>query len=78
MKIRIRPFGAARDILGGTLEMEVTGNTVLELRETLHTKFPALRDLKSLLIAVNQNYADDNLVLNPTDEVALIPPVSGG
>ena len=78
MKIRVKPFGAARDILGGTLELEVSGNTVLELRETLQTKFPALSDLHSLLIAVNQNYADDNLELRPTDEVALIPPVSGG
>jgi molybdopterin synthase sulfur carrier subunit len=34
--------------------------------------------LRSLYIAVNSDYADENLILNGADEIALIPPVSGG
>jgi len=34
--------------------------------------------LSSLAIAVNSEYADDNAVLQHTDEIAIIPPVSGG
>jgi molybdopterin synthase sulfur carrier subunit len=30
------------------------------------------------MIAVNNNYAEDDIILQATDEVALIPPVSGG
>ena len=35
-------------------------------------------DVRSLYIAVNKEYAKDDLVLKETDEIALIPPVSGG
>jgi molybdopterin converting factor small subunit len=31
-----------------------------------------------LFIAVNQNYAADDAALKETDEIVLIPPVSGG
>jgi molybdopterin synthase sulfur carrier subunit len=30
------------------------------------------------MIAVNNNYAKDDVALQPSDEIALIPPVSGG
>jgi molybdopterin synthase sulfur carrier subunit len=42
------------------------------------TNYPALEKLRSLFIAVNQQYAEDNQSINETDEIALIPPVSGG
>jgi molybdopterin converting factor small subunit len=31
-----------------------------------------------IVVAVNAEYADDDLVVHPNDEVCLIPPVSGG
>jgi molybdopterin synthase sulfur carrier subunit len=40
--------------------------------------YPNLKGLKSLLIAVNNEYAEDSVELLESDEIALIPPVSGG
>ena len=79
MKCRIKTFGIARDILGSKeLIMEISGNTVADLRNDLAKQYPSLESLNSLFIAVNQNYAEDKTVLSETDEIALIPPVSGG
>jgi len=78
-KYKIKAFGVTKDLLGGRDTMiEIRGTTVGELRQELSERFPELLDLKSLFIAVNNDYADDDLVLKPTDEIALIPPVSGG
>ena len=79
MKIKIKAFGITKDILGAReIVVETSGQTVAALRQALNAKYPALRSLKSLFIAVNNNYAEEQINLNETDEVALIPPVSGG
>ena len=79
MKCKIKTFGIARDILGSKeLTMEINGNTVIDLRDTLTQQYPKLASLNSLFIAVNQSYAADEMELKESDEVALIPPVSGG
>lgn len=78
-KYRIKAFGIAKDIIGGKeTVIEVEGRTVGELRQFLISEYPRLAGLRSLFIAVNHNYAEDALRLNETDEIALIPPVSGG
>ena len=78
-KYKIRAFGITKDLLGGKdTVIEIRGTTVGELRQELGERFPELMDLRSLFIAVNNDYADDDLVLKATDEIALIPPVSGG
>ena len=78
-KYKIRAFGITKDLLGGKdTVIEIRGTTVGELREELSERFPELLGLKSLFIAVNNDYAEDERVLKPTDEIALIPPVSGG
>lgn len=72
-------FGITKDILGGReKKIEVKGNTVKDLRDTLLVLYPSLKDLNSLMIAVNNTYAEDDVALNEGDEIALIPPVSGG
>ena len=79
MKCRIKTFGIARDILGSKeLILEISGNTVADLRNDLSKQYPKLESLNSLFIAVNQNYAEGETELKETDEIALIPPVSGG
>ena len=79
MKLTVKAFGISRDILGGReVELEINGSTVSDLRAHLATNFPAITKLNSLFIAVNQDYADDQKVLTERDEIALIPPVSGG
>lgn len=78
-KYKIRAFGITRELLGGKdTVIEIRGTTVGELRQELGERFPELLGLKSLFIAVNNDYAEDDRVLEPTDEIALIPPVSGG
>lgn len=53
--------------------------TVAALRRQLTDTWPSLADLlPRCAVAVNHEYATDDQVLNPADEVAIIPPVSGG
>lgn len=76
---KVRAFGITKDILGGReTVIEVEGRTVADVRHFLINKYPTLAGLRSLFIAVNSNYAEDQLLLNEADEIALIPPVSGG
>lgn len=78
-KYRIKAFGITREILGGKeMVVEVPGATVQELRALLYARYPRLQGLRSLLIAVNNEYAGEADWLAETDEIALIPPVSGG
>jgi len=77
--LKIKTFGVARDMMGGKeVVVKVAGSDVASLRRALMTNYPALEKLRSLFIAVNQQYAEDNQSINETDEIALIPPVSGG
>lgn len=79
MKYKVKAFGITKDILGGReMTVEVEGQTVADLRATLQQKYPRLAGLRSLMVAVNEMYADDITRLQETDEIALIPPVSGG
>ena len=80
MKITILSFGIAKDITGHRfLEWELSeGDSVGELRKSLVKQFPRLADLAAVRLAVNSEYATEDLVLEENDEVALIPPVSGG
>lgn len=80
MQINILAFGIAKDILGATqLSLEVNpGLTVAELKQELCGRFPDFSKLTSLRVAVNSEYADDDTSLRPSDEIVLIPPVSGG
>ncbi len=80
MHIQIKLFGIARDIVGGPdlkLEMEA-GSTVKQLLERLQKDYPDFTRLRSLLVAVNSDYAQAEDLLRAEDEIALIPPVSGG
>ena len=78
-KFRIKAFGVTKDFLGGKeTEIEIQGKTVGALRAELNERYPQLLGLRSLYIAVNNDYAEENRILESTDEIALIPPVSGG
>lgn len=80
MQIKILPFGITREIVGEpTVNLTAEDKiTVAMFRNTLFQRFPALESLNSLAIAINGTYADDDQVIQPGDEVVLIPPVSGG
>ena len=74
-------FATCRDAVGGKeidLELE-DGMTAGRLREELANRYPKLRGMKDILsVAVNAEYVGDEAVIGNGDEVALIPPVSGG
>ncbi|WP_160139578.1 molybdopterin converting factor subunit 1 [Chryseobacterium sp. c4a] len=80
MKLNILTFGITKDIFEAPeKELEVKDNlTVKELKDILETDFPQLITLKSYFIAVNEEYAEDDQIIVSTDEIAIIPPVSGG
>ena len=78
-KYVIKAFGITKDILGARETVFVTqGRTVGSLRTALKQRYPSLLDIRSLMIAVNNTYAADDVALEESDEIALIPPVSGG
>ena len=78
-KFKVKAFGITKEIVGGKdIVVETDGQTVAALRNTLYQKYPQLKELRSLFIAVNHNYADDPVAIAEMDEIALIPPVSGG
>ena len=81
MKITVKLFAVAREVYGDdTIAVEVpAGATVGQLRNRLAAEIPKLAPLMSqILIAVNSEYATDQNPLAEGDEVACIPPVSGG
>ncbi|HYG18162.1 MAG TPA: MoaD/ThiS family protein [Ohtaekwangia sp.] len=79
MKYKVRAFGVTKDILGGKeIVVEMQDQTVAALREKLLSDHPSLAGLRSLLIAVNNVYAENPQTISENDEIALIPPVSGG
>jgi molybdopterin synthase sulfur carrier subunit len=76
-------FGVTRDIVGsGSLAISRAESgrlkTVQDLKAHLKKGYPALEELSSLAVAVNQTYARDQDPISDSDEIALIPPVSGG
>jgi len=77
--ITIRCFASVREALGqDQLPLEVApGTTVAALRQQLGERYPALQRLP-LAYAVNLQYAAADRVLVAGDEVAFIPPISGG
>lgn len=80
MKLKILAFGIAKDILGGT-EKEidlVEGTTVQHLKLKLEDEYAELKHLKSYFIAVDDEYAENDQVIISTNDIAIIPPVSGG
>ena len=80
MIIKTLFFGIAKDLIGASeLKIDVVENSSVKDFETiLKNEFSTLENLNSYAIAVNEAYANDDLILKTGDVVAIIPPVSGG
>jgi len=80
MKVNVLAFGIAKDIFGGSsVEVELPKNgTTQYLKQSLEERYPRLKQLVSYMVAVNNEYALDEGLLSERDEIAIIPPVSGG
>jgi len=84
MRVKLLYFGVLKDLLG-TREEEVEtpeGATVGDLLRILGGRTSNVRMeariLQSMAVAVNRQYQTVECVLRDGDEVALLPPVSGG
>ncbi len=78
--MKVKCFGIAREIVGSR-ELELSGDSiglVGDLRQYLNERYIDLNNMKSYMIAVNQEFATDDMKVRNDDEVAIIPPVSGG
>ena len=81
VSIRVLFFGAARDVVAANqLDLSLaTPATVASAFQNLVSKFSQLERFgRSLLFAVNQEYATPDTLLKENDELAIFPPVSGG
>lgn len=80
MTIKLVAFGIAKDILQNqSVDFSIAEEaTVGTLKSDLCAQYPEFQRLKSFAIAVNEEYQTDDFVINSSDEVVIIPPVSGG
>ena len=78
--MEIQCFGISKDITGSKL-IKLDSNKIVkvsDLKDYLNKTYPEFSKFKSFMVAVNQSYADDDVMINANDEIAIIPPVSGG
>ena len=80
MTVRIRLFASARDAFGfDTREITIDTPSLDAVRKFLLDEHPAAEViLRSCRFAVNMEYSRDDAPVKDGDEVAIIPPVSGG
>jgi molybdopterin converting factor subunit 1 len=80
VNVTLKLFAAVRDIVGeSSRQLEVdTGSTPAGVWALLTTEYPGLAVHRIPMVAVNQEYAAPNHPLHEGDELAFIPPVSGG
>jgi molybdopterin synthase catalytic subunit len=81
MRVRVLFFGVLKDIVGKSEDLIdlSEGVSVRDVIVHYESRFPRLKEsMPSLAFAVNQQYAGVDTKVKPDDEVALLPPVSGG
>ncbi len=79
MRVRVLHFGVLRDKLGGGQEfLEIEESAIVaDVLNVYRERVPGFA-WDAIAVAVNQEYARVGDVLKDGDEVALLPPVSGG
>ena len=60
-----------------SVELE-EGTNIGQLKKKLLIQYPDFQKLRSLSLAVGTEYRSEDIVLRASDEVVIIPPVSGG
>ena len=81
MKVKVQFFALYRERAGlshTSLELP-SGVTVARAIDEIRSQFPSLAPPEvDIVVAVNTEYADADMMLHEGDDLALIPPVSGG
>ena len=84
MTVTVKLFGAMKAQLGHVSELTVRleqGRLVRDLVEAIHAVNPEVGKLlldKKVIVSVNHDIAHDDTELAGSDEIALLPPFSGG
>lgn len=80
MQVKVRLFASLREEVGReVVELEVPEPASVEgLLEAFGARYPTARSVGNVLVAVNEEIASPEQEVRPEDEVALLPPVSGG
>jgi molybdopterin converting factor small subunit len=82
--LKVKPFAILKDIIGTqqmTLQLprKDKGTTVADLRIRILELYPVISEQRIAMgIAVNAKIANEKSVINDLDEIALLPPISGG
>lgn len=80
MNIKTLFFGITTDLVDASeLHIDVEENTsIKDFKSVLKERFNQLENINTYAIAVNEEYATDDVIIKNGDVVAVIPPVSGG
>jgi molybdopterin converting factor small subunit len=82
--LKVKSFAILKDIIGTqqmTLQLprKDKGTTVADLRIRILELYPVISEQRIAMgIAVNAKMANEKSVINDLDEIALLPPISGG
>jgi MoaE-MoaD fusion protein len=81
MRVRVLFFGILKEIIGKSVDLIdlADGASLRDVLALYESQNPRLKEsLPSLAVAVNQEYSGPDTKLRENDEIALLPPVSGG
>jgi len=81
LSVKVKLFASFREVIGkDEIRLRLTNQTTVgDLRKMILELYPALSSTKTpFMVAVNHRIADDATTISRLDEVALLPPVSGG
>jgi molybdopterin synthase sulfur carrier subunit len=82
--LKVKPFAILREIMGKEqITLQLTrkdeGTTVADLRIRILELYPAISAQRiKMAIAINAKMANDKSIISDFDEIALLPPISGG
>lgn len=80
MQVKILLFGIVADLIGeSSLSFGISkDSTVADFKNALTQAYPQLKSYTTYAIAINEEYALDDKLIQDQDIIAIIPPVSGG